>query len=130
MPYEAARVQRNIRGESAEAPKTFDSIHQALAYVASTPVSKDGNRPWIRDTIDSNHRTAFLMVGGKITAPLLNASCDELRECVSMAGVDYMSDEELQLMVEHLLQLGYRDFIIPGPIIRQYSKTARELMPC
>ena len=63
--FEAARV-RNVAGkEVADAAARFGSLEKATAYIAGTPVSKDGNRPWIRDCTDANWRTQFLVIGGK-----------------------------------------------------------------
>ena len=65
MAYEAARVQYDAQGkEVADYPQCFENIQDAQNYVKGTPVSADGNRPWIRD-ITKPAIGQFLMSGGK-----------------------------------------------------------------
>lgn len=64
MQYEAARVLLGADGrESAEFPQCFETYQQALKYIDTTPVSKDGVRPWIRDTHVRDGQ--FMVIGGK-----------------------------------------------------------------
>lgn len=64
MTYEAARVRLDEQGkEAADYPQCFEDLPNALDYVKGTPVSKDGNRPWIRDTTKPAIGQ-FLLVGG------------------------------------------------------------------
>lgn len=62
--YQAARVHFSEGQEIAEAPQNFESATDAFNYVDGTPVSIDGNRPWVRDTTKPAIGS-FLMVGGK-----------------------------------------------------------------
>lgn len=79
MAYEAARVRRDEHGiEIVDAPQRFDNVYEAHAYVAGTPLSKDGNRPWIRDTLEQDFRKAFVLNGGKIIAPVIAATVDDI----------------------------------------------------
>lgn len=57
MPFEAAR--------EGDYPVIVPTLAEARAYVAGTPVSKDGNRPWIRDTSPPDIIDSFLMIGGR-----------------------------------------------------------------
>jgi hypothetical protein len=69
MAFEAARVLPGAQGkEVAELPLPFEALSEALAYIEGTPVSQDGNRPWIRD-IEALPNRQFLMVGGKPMNP-------------------------------------------------------------
>lgn len=66
MSFEAARVQRDDRGgEVPEYPQSFIDLQAAYDYVEGTPVSSDGNRPWVRDT-SKPWREQFLMIGGRL----------------------------------------------------------------
>jgi hypothetical protein len=48
-------------------PQRFPTLPDAQTYIKGQPVSKDGNRPWIRDTEkkDTTIRSGFLVIGGK-----------------------------------------------------------------
>ena len=63
--YEAACVAVEEGREVAHAPRRFATLAEAEQYAKSTPVSKDGVRPWIRDTQSTKAIGSFLMVGGK-----------------------------------------------------------------
>jgi len=60
MPFEAAR--------EGEFPVIVPTLAEARAYVAGTPVSKDCNRPWIRDASASLIGDSFLMIAGRPVA--------------------------------------------------------------
>lgn len=65
MMFEAARVRRVDGQEVPDYPQPFKLLADAEQYVADTPVSIDGTRPWIRDATTSRIADSFLMVGGR-----------------------------------------------------------------
>jgi hypothetical protein len=65
LRFEAARVRHVAGKEVIDAPTKFHNLAQAKQFIAATPVSIDGNRPWIRDCTETNWRKQFLMIGGK-----------------------------------------------------------------
>lgn len=65
MIYEAARVRRDMQGnEVADLPQRFGDVADAKNYIIDSPISKDGNRPWIRNTTKAPIGQ-FLVIGGK-----------------------------------------------------------------
>lgn len=57
--YEAAK--------EGASPKRFDRIEDAWAYVRGSPLSRDGNRPWIRKVDGNKISNTFIMIGGQPT---------------------------------------------------------------
>ena len=72
--YEAARVRIVDAKEVPDAPARFSSLEEARQFIADTPVSHDGVRPWIRDCSESNWRMAFLVIAGKDKQPFGSAA--------------------------------------------------------
>ena len=69
MRFEAARVRCVDGQEVPDYPQPFNLLADAEHYVADTPISNDGTRPWIRDATTSRIADSFLMVGGRWLQP-------------------------------------------------------------
>lgn len=59
--YIAAKVHITNGKEYGDLQQEFDCLSDAENYIAGSPVSKDGNRPWIRD----DETGTFLVIGGR-----------------------------------------------------------------
>jgi len=60
--HQSGRFEAAIEGAY---PQRFPTLPDAQTYIEGQPRSKDGNRPWIRDTEETNIRGSFLVIGGK-----------------------------------------------------------------
>lgn len=46
-------------------PERFETLEQALEYIADTPVCENKVRPWIRNVTRSHGQLEFLIIAGR-----------------------------------------------------------------